>query len=216
VRPISFFCCGFNRGSGAGDSPAATHFLLLRQKKVSKEKATLLSASLRFAPGNLRCSVQAGSRSTRLRLRQSRSLIRLNLRSSAHTEGVGARNTKQPNTKPEYLKPRGHAMACPCLSWSSLSWGSVFDIRTAPFWLGRAAQMEAGSGPQLFERSEFCGPPPESSSTGCLKRSARTQTAGRLFFGDVLLAKQKKVTCRRATPGQQLSATFTSPEALPC
>ena len=38
--------------------------------------------------GNLRCSVQAGSRSTRLRLRQSRSLIRLALRSSAQTEGV--------------------------------------------------------------------------------------------------------------------------------
>ncbi|RZL87937.1 MAG: hypothetical protein EOP82_24580 [Variovorax sp.] len=35
----------------------ATHFLLLRQKKVSKEKATPLSASLRFAPGNLRCSL---------------------------------------------------------------------------------------------------------------------------------------------------------------
>ena len=33
-----------------------THFLLLRQKKVSKEKATLLSVSLRFAAGNLRCS----------------------------------------------------------------------------------------------------------------------------------------------------------------
>ena len=41
----------------------ATHFLLLRQKKVSKEKATLVPASLRFAAGNLRCSVQAGSRS---------------------------------------------------------------------------------------------------------------------------------------------------------
>ncbi|MDP3750443.1 MAG: hypothetical protein Q8Q98_01110, partial [Polaromonas sp.] len=50
----------------AGGCPAATHFLLRRQKKVSKEKATLLSASLRFAAGSLQCSVQAGSRSTRL------------------------------------------------------------------------------------------------------------------------------------------------------
>ena len=31
-------------------------FLLLRQKKVTKEKATLHAASLRFAAGNLRCS----------------------------------------------------------------------------------------------------------------------------------------------------------------
>ena len=40
----------------------ATHFLLLRQEKVSKEKATLVPASLRFATGNLRCSAQPGSR----------------------------------------------------------------------------------------------------------------------------------------------------------
>ncbi|RKJ99389.1 hypothetical protein CE154_006525 [Alicycliphilus denitrificans] len=31
-------------------------FLLLRQKKGTKEKTTLLSVSLRFAAGNLRCS----------------------------------------------------------------------------------------------------------------------------------------------------------------
>ncbi|SDI88713.1 hypothetical protein SAMN05444748_10815 [Variovorax sp. OV700] len=42
-----------------------TYFLLLRQKKVSKEKATLLSASLRCATGNLRCSTPAGVRRTR-------------------------------------------------------------------------------------------------------------------------------------------------------
>ena len=43
----------------------ATYFLLLRQKKVGKEKATLLSASLRFATGNLRCSTPEGVRRTR-------------------------------------------------------------------------------------------------------------------------------------------------------
>ncbi|RIX72694.1 hypothetical protein D3H34_30485, partial [Acidovorax cavernicola] len=43
----------------------ATYFLFLRQKKVSKEKATPLSATLRFAAGNLRCSRSAGSRRTR-------------------------------------------------------------------------------------------------------------------------------------------------------
>ena len=45
----------------------ATHFSLLRQRKVSKRKATLVSASLRFAPGTFRCSAQPGSRSNSLR-----------------------------------------------------------------------------------------------------------------------------------------------------
>ena len=45
-------------------------FLLLRQENVTKEKATLLFASLRFAAGNLRCSELAGSRSNS-RLRRS-------------------------------------------------------------------------------------------------------------------------------------------------
>ena len=45
----------------------ATHLFLLRQNKVSQKKATLLSASLRFAAGNLRCSVQPGSSSNSLR-----------------------------------------------------------------------------------------------------------------------------------------------------
>ena len=42
--------------------------------------------------------------------------------------------------------------------------------------------MEAGSGPQLFERSEFCGPPPESSTAGCPQRSEGTQTVGSPFL----------------------------------
>ncbi len=67
-----------------------SNFLLPRQKKVTKEKATLQAASLRCAAGNLRCSRPAGSRSNSLHcvaLRQSRALIRWPLRSSAHPEG---------------------------------------------------------------------------------------------------------------------------------
>ena len=52
-----------------------------------------MSASLRFATGNLRCSVQPGSRANSLHdvpLKQARALIRLALRSSAQTQGLGA------------------------------------------------------------------------------------------------------------------------------
>ncbi len=47
----------------AGGCPAASNFLLRRQKKVTKEKATRWSGSLRFATGNLRCSPKTGSSS---------------------------------------------------------------------------------------------------------------------------------------------------------
>ena len=52
--------------------------------------------------------------------------------------------------------------------------------------------MQAGSGPQLFERSEFCGPPPESSTAGCPQRSGGTQTVGVAFLCLLSLAKQRK------------------------
>ena len=80
----------------AGGRPAATHFLLLRQKQVSKEKATLLSASLRCATGSLRYSLQAESAQTRLRLKQRAALIRLKLRSSAQTEGMEKMRDRSP------------------------------------------------------------------------------------------------------------------------
>ena len=54
--------------SDAALSPRrATYFSLLRQRNLRKRKATLVSASLRFAAGNLRCSAQPGSRSNSLR-----------------------------------------------------------------------------------------------------------------------------------------------------
>ena len=72
AEPVEAFCLIQSPRSlqspGAALSPQrATHFSLLRQRKVSKRKATLLSASLRFATGNLRCSVQPGSRANSLR-----------------------------------------------------------------------------------------------------------------------------------------------------
>ena len=48
---------------------------------------------------------------------------------------------------------------------------------------------------------------PKAWRIGALTPKTRRQR-GRLFFGDFLLAKQKKVTCRRATPGQQANHTL--------
>ena len=66
-----------------------------------------------------------------------------------------------------------------------------------------AAPQKRDQGRALFEPGlSLRGPP-------LLRRSAGTQTAGRLFFGNFLLAKQKKVSSRRATPGQQPLAKLT-------
>ena len=56
------------QSSGAALSPRqATYFSLSRQRNLRKRKATLVSASLRFAAGTFRCSAQPGSRSNSLR-----------------------------------------------------------------------------------------------------------------------------------------------------
>ena len=51
--------------SAGSSTRRATYFLLLRQKKVGKEKAAPLAVSLRFATGNLRCSVMGRRCGTR-------------------------------------------------------------------------------------------------------------------------------------------------------
>ncbi|SDZ64970.1 hypothetical protein SAMN05518854_109185 [Variovorax sp. YR266] len=60
-----FFSCCLFAFRGRVSPRRATYFSLLRQRKVGKRKATLLSASLRFATGNLRCSTPEGVRRTR-------------------------------------------------------------------------------------------------------------------------------------------------------
>jgi hypothetical protein len=105
----------------------------------------------------------------------------------------------------EYPKKQGHAVACPCgvLYWF---WYSV-PAPHCPVLAGPRSAEASGSGiARCLSEASLRETPLDSSTAGCPKRSVGTQTAGRLFFGDFLLAKQKKVTCRRATPGQQNSA----------
>ena len=84
---LGFFCMDLL----AGGSPAASNFLLLRQKKVTKEKATRLSGSLRFASGNLRCPEKTGVGANSLHyvtLKQRAALIPF-LRGSAGPDRTG-------------------------------------------------------------------------------------------------------------------------------
>jgi len=83
-----FVLCAWVEAGAGASSRQPSHFLLLRQKKVTKEKATPLAATLRFATGNLRCSLFAGSAQTRLRLKHARPFFREKLRSSARPQGI--------------------------------------------------------------------------------------------------------------------------------
>jgi hypothetical protein len=66
-------------------------------------------------------------------------------------------------------------------------------------------------------RSELCGAPRKRPDAGLPLRTAKgSQTVGRLFFGDFLLAKQKKVTAPPgAHPGQLPSAKPPKPTYPP-
>jgi hypothetical protein len=85
-------------------------------------------------------------------LKQGRALIRETLRSSAHTEGLGYR------TGLCFARPPSHRGAARRGGWHWLL-GLVLGPSEAtarllpPFCMRRGAQMEAGSGPQLFERN---------------------------------------------------------------
>ena len=198
-----------------------SNFLLRRQEKVTKEKATLHAASphaLAGVWGNLRCSRPAGSRSNSLRftaLKQSRALIRWPLRSSAHTEGMGEPNSRTAPRAIASLGPLLWAQA-PCAGRSLFGVErsddpngclAVHPLLAAP----AAGRLRGGMGaraPMLRDltrrgcpsgaaqqQSEFHGAPRNRPAAGLPRSEAQgSQTGGRLFFGDFLLAKQKKVT----------------------
>jgi len=209
--------------AGAGCSPRrATYFLLLRQKKVSKEKATPLSASLRFASGNLRCSRPAGSRSNSLRcasLRQSRALIRWPLRSSAHTEGSGSPTAARAIAS---LGPVAGAQA-PCAGRSLFGVErsddpngclAVHPLLAAPaagrLWGGMGARAPmlrdltrrgcpSGAAQQ---QSEFHGAPRKRTDAGLPRSEAKgSQTGGRLLLPSFLGDARKEGAPPGAYPG---------------
>ena len=201
--------------AGAGISPRrARYFSLLRQRKVPKRKATPLSASLRFASGNLRCSRPAGSRSNSLRcasLRQSRALIRWPLRSSAHTEGSGSPTAARAIAS---LGPVLWAQA-PCAGRSLFGVErsddpngclAVHPLLAAPaagrLWGGMGARApmlrdltrRGCPSDAAQQQSEFHGAPRKRTAAGLPRSAAKgSQTGGRLSFGYFSLAKQRKV-----------------------
>ncbi len=206
----------------AGMSPRrATYFSLLRQRKVGKRKATPLSASLRFAAGDLRCSRGGGRPQTRLRLRHASFLIPATLRCSAQPEG------RESCT--------GRRCAWPGRAWGGCGLGLELDRigsdRTGPdrtgvgvgVGVGPSAAMArayscpldapssaalGGQGPRMFEpQASLRGPRLARAAQVARSFAAGRSQWARLFFAHFLLAKQKKVS---PPPGGHPGSDVTS------
>ena len=180
------------RGLPGGNS------LSFASPKESKQRKGDPAVCVPFAllRGNLRCSVQAGSRSNSLRctsLRQSRSLIRLNLRSSAHTEGAienGSGNqipTRTRHGESLFLQVFG-VLSSAVGSSAVRYWYSFLH----PLWMRRGAEDQTDQGKNLFERSELFLTPAGPSTAGCPQRSAGTQEPGSPFFCLLFFGEAKK------------------------
>ena len=212
----------------AGGCPAATHFLLLRQKKVSKEKATRLSGSLRFASGNLRCPKKTGVGANSLRcvaLKQRAALIPF-FRGITGTESTGqsgneiqtAEQLNNHRALTSILNAINSIADCAASACANRTFYAQAHIHASEYVPASAPASPVLAGPVMtgksgiraarcLSRRRVCADPRFCRSAQVARSEAKGPgQSGRLFFGDFLLAKQKKVTCRRATPGQQASA----------
>ena len=199
---------GVGVNSGAGSGPAASNFLLLRQKKVTKEKATRSlgpSAALRAT-----CGARAKRGPAKLAFGSDNAgpdpLVSALLgpaRTGQSGSGTEYRNTKKTNTNKDTPRRVLVDFGIRLLGISGLH----------PLCMRRGAEVQTDQGWRCLseaQRSEFSQTPAGPSTAGCpgAKRRGRRHQ-GRLSFAYFSLAKQRKVSCRRATPGQPPSAERT-------
>jgi hypothetical protein len=191
----------------AGGCPAASNFLLRRQKKVTKEKATRWSGTLRFATGTLRCSAKAGSRSNSPSAQTIASPDPLLPALLGPARRVGRNTNTNTNTNSGRRGRAKRVLAGARLRtrtrfWSHHPSGCAEERRSRRIRTGDCLSVASSS------------PAPAGPSTAGCPRSASEggrRQQGRLFFAYFLLATQKKVSCRRATPGQQTHANNKRP-----
>ncbi len=171
--------CPSRRGRGL---PGSKSLSFASPKESNQRKGDPVRRPLR---GTLRCSVQPGSETTHLRLKQVSALIRLALRFSAPLQGFG---------EEEKYQVRRLASSASRLRLPESIPHPVEAGPSSADGGGRSGQTCLSAASCLDCRRSRAAQVARSDSEG-------TQTAGRLSFGYFSLAKQRKVTCRRATPG---------------
>jgi hypothetical protein len=191
MRVLSIFVVGLACVAGRVSPRRATHFLLLRQEKVSKEKATRGRVSLRCAKGNLRCSRRAGNLQTRL---SPQTCSLLNPPAAAL---LGTRTREGEGTSPRFASVTGDRAALSS-RWCKAPAAAPGIPIPAPHPCGCAEQRSEARKMRsacLSPQGEFADRPRFASSAGCpaaQRRGRRHQ--GRLSLAYVSLAKQRKVS----------------------
>ncbi len=195
-RMSSSFCVGDAPRRGG---PAASHFSCLAKKSNQKKATRVRRLPGDETSGQLPCAAHVGGRASQTRCAA--------LRSDSE-----ARRPPPPLRCSAALTGKKSVAARPL--------AEILCGRCAPTPPVRAAEQRRAVGGSRRALSEPEGrvaqPPDRSSSAGQLSGSfiaGQPANPGRLFFGYFLLAKQKKVTCRRATPGaahppRNLAKTF--------
>ena len=192
---LSSFTGGGSFVAGRVSARRPSSFLLLRQKKRTKEKATRVRVSLRCAKGNLRCSQQAGSSQTRLSPQTCDLLFPpVAALLGTRTREGGAENQYQV-TRAEYIAgPSGSPLLT--LRWCEAL--AAAPVPLAPHLPCVCAEQRSGARKKryacLSPQGEFADRPRFASSAGCPEAQRRGRRhQGRLSFGDFSLAKQRKV-----------------------
>ena len=206
----------------SGDMPDGVHHVLahlstmcpvhtLRQKKVTKEKATHCLRPLRCATGQPAVLAFRGVSQNSLRcaaLRQLRALIRETLRSSAQPEGVGRAIAMLGPADPSglcFARPQWKIQGlCMRTHHTRTRQGALTLIPSGCAEERRGKRDKGRSCLSGTKCSEFCGPPLSPSTAGCPQRSGGTQTAGSPSLWLLSLGETRESDSPAgARPGQQ-------------
>ncbi len=195
------YCRGESFEGGCRGLPGSNSLSFASPKESKQRKGDPQSSSLRFATGNLRCSVTSAVRRTRLRLKQLRPLYADSTcaprRGQQGVRGIqkktlasSASRLRLPESEPEFMSPPVEAGP------SSADGG------------GRSGQTCLSEASCLDRRRSRAAQVARSAAKGPRRRVA-------FLLVTFSLAKQRKVTCRRATPGLVVKGTTPTKALIP-
>ena len=191
----AFASCGEGLPTSRGLPGGNSLFFCVAKRKVSKRKGDPMVWVPALRYGRPAVLAKNGVELELASLRQSLALIRFWLRSSAQPDGWGNEfECGEAGTR--FARPRRSPIANPNPNPIPIP---------PPFCMRRGAQGQTDQGERLSEpKASSSSTPAGPSTAGCPRSDSGggRRQQGRLSFAYFSLARQRKVSCRRATPGQ--------------